>query len=98
MNAAPDGRRPTTGTAAGAAIFESYMNDKIFPQGAALLGSLILELFTIVTACLFCLKRKENDVLAVTYIYDEPWDPVKEGKLKLHQIGDDAAPGGDDED
>ena len=57
----------------------------------------VLESFTIVTACFFCWKRKEDDVLATTYIYDEPWDPVKEGKLQLHPIEDGAAMGGDDD-
>ena len=126
--------------------FEGVMNDKIFPQGVVLYGTIarrprglfseerpevvrhalaetersnfseerpgvvrhtpltgsvpnaqVLESFTIVTACFFCWKRKEDDVLATTYIYDEPWDPVKEGKLQLHPIEDGAAMGGDDD-
>ena len=77
--------------------FEGVMNDKIFPQGVVLYGTIVLESFTILTACSFCWKRKENDVLATTYIYDEPWDPVKEGKLQLHPI-EDAAAMGDGED
>ena len=71
-----------------AAFFEDRMNEKLYPQGIILFGSILLEGFTVFAACFYCWKRKEDDVLPVTYIYEEPWDPIKEGKLKLHEPQD----------
>lgn len=72
---------PTGSSSGCAGTFETWMNAKIFPHGAALLGTLCLETLTILAACCFCWKRKSHDVLPIAYVYDEPWDPVKEGKL-----------------
>ena len=79
-----------------AQFYEDWMNDKLYPQGVILFGSIILEGFTVIAACFYCWKRKENDVLPVTYIYEEPWDPIKEGKLKLHEPQDAAQHGEED--
>jgi len=90
--------KAATGSSKGcAASYEDRMNEKLYPQGAILFGSIILEGFTVFAACFFCWKRKEDDVLPVTYIYSEPWDPVKEGKLKLHAPQDALQLGGEDE-
>ena len=72
------------------------MNEKLYPQGIILFGSILLEGFTVFAACFYCWKRKEDDVLPVTYIYEEPWDPIKEGKLKLHEPQDAAQHGEED--
>lgn len=79
-----------------AAFFEDRMNEKLYPQGIILFGSILLEGFTVFAACFYCWKRKEDDVLPVTYIYEEPWDPIKEGKLKLHEPQDAAQHGEED--
>ena len=63
--------------------FEETMNDKIYGHGIALVVCILLEFFTIFSSCCFCWKRKSTDVLPISYIYDEPFDPFKEGKLVL---------------
>jgi len=77
--------------------FEETMNDKIRGHGIAFLVCILLEVFTIFSACCLCWKRKSTDVLPVNYIYDEPWDPVKEGKLQLHVPKDAVLPNQDDD-
>ena len=66
-----------------AVYFESLMNGKIYPNGWMLLATVGVEGATIVIACFYCWKRKDHDVLSTAYIYEEPWDPVKEGKLHV---------------
>jgi len=72
--------------------FEDTMNDKIYGHGIAFVSFVVLEVVTVISACCFCWKRKSNDVLPISYIYDEPWDPVKEHKLALH-VPNGAPPG-----
>ncbi len=77
--------------------FESLMNGKIYPNGWMLLATVGVEGATIVIACFYCWKRKDHDVLSTAYIYEEPWDPVKEGKLHVG-LQEAEAMGGNDDD
>ena len=40
-----------------AAFFEDRMNEKLYPQGIILFGSILLEGFTVFAACFYCWKR-----------------------------------------
>ncbi|KAJ8610589.1 hypothetical protein CTAYLR_007151 [Chrysophaeum taylorii] len=68
--------------------FEDTMNAKIYGHGVALMVTLGLEALTVLSGCCYCWKRKANDILPVDYVYEEPWDPVKSGKLMLHRPQD----------
>ena len=71
----------TAGSKGCAWHFEEIMNDKIHGHGIAFLVFLILEFTSIFSACCYCWKRKNTDVLPINYIFDEPFDPYKDGKL-----------------
>lgn len=80
-----------------AVYYEGIMNAKLYPSGLMLLFTVFVETATIVIACFYCWKRKDHDVLSTAYIYDEPWDPVKEGKLHVG-LQEAEAMGGDGDD
>ena len=80
-----------------AVYFEGLMNGKLYPNGWMLLATVGVEGMTIIIACFYCWKRKDHDVLSTAYIYEEPWDPVKEGKLHVGLQEAEAMGGGDDD-
>ena len=80
-----------------AVYFEGLMNGKLYPNGWMLLATVGVEGMTIIIACFYCWKRKDHDVLSTAYIYEEPWDPVKEGKLHVG-LQEAEAMGGNDDD
>ena len=80
-----------------AVYFEGLMYGKLYPNGWMLLATVGVEGMTIIIACFYCWKRKDHDVLSTAYIYEEPWDPVKEGKLHVGLQEAEAMGGGDDD-
>ncbi|KAJ1460066.1 hypothetical protein M885DRAFT_509766 [Pelagophyceae sp. CCMP2097] len=82
-------RDDTVGCAAG---FEDFMAAKIYMHGVIFLGSLVLEVCTVLSACFFCWKRKADDVLPITYVYDEPFDPTTAPKFGSKRKRGDALP------
>lgn len=78
--------------------FEEAMNAKIYGHGVTLIVTLLFEVLSVTAACCYCWKRKAHDVLPINYVWNEPWDPVKEGKLQLGMPQDGAMQADDDDD